>query len=190
MLVKLVRALEQFQAKFVPLTPTPGTSGSDDNVNDSEGALKSDELNLKNAQDVSYLIHQLIRGLALSSSKPVEVEIYVLLCVDNYLCGLSIWVSQSVAVSTCAPGLFYNQAPKTSCGRESWYWSYYINYLFIPIYPENKQNFTPNSPYSSWQNFKSHDFSGSLTTVCQLFSSVSHQYKPSLGLRVSLINWY
>ena len=43
----VVSALEQFQAKFVPPTPAPGTSGSDNN---NEGALKSDELNLKNAQ--------------------------------------------------------------------------------------------------------------------------------------------
>ena len=61
--VKLVGALEQFQAKFVPPTPAPGTSGSDDD-DDDEGALKSDELNLKNAQDVSYSIRRLIRGLA------------------------------------------------------------------------------------------------------------------------------
>ena len=64
--VKLVGALEQFQAKFVPQTPAPGTSGSDDDddEDEDEGALKSDELNLQNAQDVSYSIRRLIRGLA------------------------------------------------------------------------------------------------------------------------------
>lgn len=66
--VKLVGALEQFQAKFVPQTPAPGTSGSDDDDEDEddedEGALKSDELNLQNAQDVSYSIRRLVRGLA------------------------------------------------------------------------------------------------------------------------------
>ena len=67
--VKLVGALEQFQAKFVPQTPAPGTSGSDDDEEEEdeeeeEGALKSDELNLQNAQDVSYSIRRLIRGLA------------------------------------------------------------------------------------------------------------------------------
>jgi DNA polymerase phi len=59
--VKLVGALEQFQAKFVPQTPAPGT---DDDEDEDEGALKSDELNLQNAQDVSYSIRRLIRGLA------------------------------------------------------------------------------------------------------------------------------
>ena len=65
--VKLVGALEQFQAKFVPQIPAPGTSGSDDDDDDEEedeGALKSDELSLQNAQDVSYSIRRLIRGLA------------------------------------------------------------------------------------------------------------------------------
>ena len=62
--VKLVGALEQFQAKFVPPSPAPGTSGSDDDDDEDEGALKSDELNLQNAQDVSYSIRRLIRGLA------------------------------------------------------------------------------------------------------------------------------
>ena len=63
--VKLVGALEQFQAKFVPQASALGTSGSDDDDEDEdEGELKSDELNLQNAQDVSYSIRRLIRGLA------------------------------------------------------------------------------------------------------------------------------
>jgi DNA polymerase phi len=62
--VKLVGALEQFQANFVPQTPNPGTSGSDEDEDEDEGALKSDELDLQNAQDVSYSIRRLIRGLA------------------------------------------------------------------------------------------------------------------------------
>ena len=66
--VKLVGALEQFQAKFVPQTLVPGTSGSgdsnDDEGDEDEGVLKLDKLNLQNAQDVSYSIRRLIRGLA------------------------------------------------------------------------------------------------------------------------------
>ena len=62
--LKLVGALEQFQANFVPQTPIPGTSGSDDDDEEDEGAIKSDELDLQNAQDVSYSIRRLIRGLA------------------------------------------------------------------------------------------------------------------------------
>ena len=68
--VKLVGALEQFQAKFVPQTSVPGTSGSDEGEDEGEdededqSTLKSDELNLQNAQDVSYSIRRLIRGLA------------------------------------------------------------------------------------------------------------------------------
>ena len=61
--VKLINALEQFQAKFVPQTLASGTSGSDDEDED-QSAQKSDELNLCNAQDVSYSIRRLIRGLA------------------------------------------------------------------------------------------------------------------------------
>jgi DNA polymerase phi len=65
--VKLVSALEQFQVNFVPQTPASGTSGSDDEDEDEdeeEGAQRSDELDLQNAQDVSYSIRRLIRGLA------------------------------------------------------------------------------------------------------------------------------
>ncbi len=62
--VKLVGALELFQASFVPQTPAPGSSGSDEDEDEDEGALKSDELDLQNAQDVSYSIRRLIRGLA------------------------------------------------------------------------------------------------------------------------------
>ena len=62
--VKLVGALEQFQARFVPQTPAPGTPDSDDEEDEDGGAPESNELNLLNAQDVSYSIRRLIRGLA------------------------------------------------------------------------------------------------------------------------------
>ena len=62
--VKLVGALEQFQANFVPQTPAPGTSGSDEEEEEEEVAVKRDELDLRNTQDVSYSIRRLIRGLA------------------------------------------------------------------------------------------------------------------------------
>lgn len=61
--VKLIGALEQFQAQFVP-QPAPGTSGSDDEEGDEDGVLKSDGLDILNAQDVSYSIRRLVRGLA------------------------------------------------------------------------------------------------------------------------------
>jgi DNA polymerase phi len=61
--VKLIGALEQFQAQFVP-QPAPDTSGSDDEEGDEEGVLKSDGLDILNAQDVSYSIRRLVRGLA------------------------------------------------------------------------------------------------------------------------------
>ncbi|KIK06531.1 hypothetical protein K443DRAFT_89113 [Laccaria amethystina LaAM-08-1] len=61
--VKLIGALEQFQAQFVP-QPAPDTSGSDDEQGDEEGVLKSDGLDILNAQDVSYSIRRLVRGLA------------------------------------------------------------------------------------------------------------------------------
>lgn len=61
--VKLIGALEQFQAQFVPQS-APGTSGSDDEEGDEDGVLKSDGLDILNAQDVSYSIRRLVRGLA------------------------------------------------------------------------------------------------------------------------------
>ncbi|TFK42972.1 DNA polymerase phi-domain-containing protein [Crucibulum laeve] len=60
--VKLVGALEQFQAQFVP-KPSSGTSGSDEDEDD-ENIPKSDGLDTLNAQDVSYSIRRLVRGLA------------------------------------------------------------------------------------------------------------------------------
>lgn len=57
--VKLIGSLEQFQAQFVP-KDSPGTS---DDEKDEEGT-KTDALDALNAQDVSYSIRRLIRGLA------------------------------------------------------------------------------------------------------------------------------
>ncbi|KAF8911087.1 DNA polymerase phi-domain-containing protein [Gymnopilus junonius] len=60
--VKLVGALEQFQAQFTQKA-APNTSGSDEEEED-EDTSKSDGLDALNAQDVSYSIRRLIRGLA------------------------------------------------------------------------------------------------------------------------------
>ncbi|KAG6841689.1 hypothetical protein C0991_008327 [Blastosporella zonata] len=65
--VKLVGALEQFQSQFVPVNKSGATSGSDDEGDEDEneeGAFKSDGLDSMNAQDVSYSIRRLVRGLA------------------------------------------------------------------------------------------------------------------------------
>ncbi|KJA27489.1 hypothetical protein HYPSUDRAFT_35394 [Hypholoma sublateritium FD-334 SS-4] len=63
--VKLVGSLEQFQTQFTQQA-APGASGSDDEEEDEESAPKSDGLDLSNAQDVSYSIRRLVRGLASS----------------------------------------------------------------------------------------------------------------------------
>ena len=59
--VKLVSSLEHFQLNFVP-KDSPETSENED---EDEGAGgKSDGLDALNAQDVSYSMRRLIRGLA------------------------------------------------------------------------------------------------------------------------------
>ena len=60
--VKLVAALEHFQSNFVP-KESPETSEDED---EDEGGdnKKSDGLDALNAQDVSYSLRRLIRGLA------------------------------------------------------------------------------------------------------------------------------
>jgi DNA polymerase phi len=64
--VKLIGALEQFQAQFVPknISDTTSGSGPDEEEDDGEGTGKSDGLDALNAQDVSYSIRRLVRGLA------------------------------------------------------------------------------------------------------------------------------
>ncbi|KAF8061577.1 DNA polymerase phi-domain-containing protein [Lyophyllum atratum] len=65
--IKLVGALEQFQTQFVPKPAHGSSSGSEeegDEEDDEEGTSKSDGLDLLNAQDVSYSIRRLVRGLA------------------------------------------------------------------------------------------------------------------------------
>lgn len=59
---KLIGALERFQAEFVP-KDSSDTSG-DDEGNGGGNRRKSDDLDLLNAQDVSYSIRRLVRGLA------------------------------------------------------------------------------------------------------------------------------
>ncbi|KIL68594.1 hypothetical protein M378DRAFT_190984 [Amanita muscaria Koide BX008] len=58
--IKLVSSLEQFQAKFIP----KDLIGSDVEQEDDVSAQKTDLLEALNAQDVSYSIRRLIRGLA------------------------------------------------------------------------------------------------------------------------------
>lgn len=60
--VKLVGALEGFQAQFTP-KDSPDTSEEGDEDGDEQGP-KSDKLDSLNAQDVSYAVRRLIRGLA------------------------------------------------------------------------------------------------------------------------------
>lgn len=61
--IKLVSTLEQFQIQFTQkAVPAPTTDDEDE----EESAPKSDGLDLMNAQDVSYSIRRLVRGLASS----------------------------------------------------------------------------------------------------------------------------
>lgn len=66
---KLIGALEHFQAQYVP-RPTGADDSeatSEDERNeesDEEGSGKGDGLDTYNAQDVSYSIRRLVRGLA------------------------------------------------------------------------------------------------------------------------------
>ncbi|KAF8212387.1 DNA polymerase phi-domain-containing protein [Mycena galopus ATCC 62051] len=60
--VKLIGALEQFQAQFVPTDPKE-ISGSDDE-GDEDDETRADPIDTLIAQDVSYSIRRLIRGLA------------------------------------------------------------------------------------------------------------------------------
>ncbi|KAJ7219138.1 DNA polymerase phi-domain-containing protein [Mycena pura] len=59
--VKLIGALEQFQAQFVPKDSRQ--AGSDDEE-DEENEAQTDSIDILNAQDVSYSIRRLMRGLA------------------------------------------------------------------------------------------------------------------------------
>ena len=59
--VKLVSALEHFQAQF---TPKETSEPASDEEEDEAAGTKSDGLNALNAQDVSYSIRRLVRGLA------------------------------------------------------------------------------------------------------------------------------
>ena len=63
--VKLISALEHFQAQFAPKEHSEATSEDEDEreAHDAAGA-KGDGLDALNAQDVSYSIRRLIRGLA------------------------------------------------------------------------------------------------------------------------------
>lgn len=60
--VKLVSALEQFQADFEAAEPPESTSEDDDSSPQEEP--KKNEFDALNAQDVSYSIRRLVRGLA------------------------------------------------------------------------------------------------------------------------------
>ncbi|RDB24111.1 DNA polymerase V [Hypsizygus marmoreus] len=68
--VKLVGALEQFQAQFTPKAAehapdaTSGSEDGDEEDEEEDWPTKSDGLDVLNAQDVSYSIRRLVRGLA------------------------------------------------------------------------------------------------------------------------------
>lgn len=61
--IKLITALEHFQAQFSP-KPAADTEDSSENEDENERAEKGDGLEELNAQDVSYSIRRLVRGLA------------------------------------------------------------------------------------------------------------------------------
>ncbi|KAH9857639.1 DNA polymerase phi-domain-containing protein [Lenzites betulinus] len=61
--VKLVSALEHFQTQFVPKDSSETSENEDEDEDDGEES-KPDGLDTLNAQDVSYSIRRLIRGLA------------------------------------------------------------------------------------------------------------------------------
>ncbi|PSS32180.1 hypothetical protein PHLCEN_2v2053 [Hermanssonia centrifuga] len=61
--VKLVGALEHFQAQFVPKSSSEGLSEDEEDQGHSAGS-RGDGLDVLNAQDVSYSIRRLVRGLA------------------------------------------------------------------------------------------------------------------------------
>ena len=60
--VKLVSALEHFQAQFTPKEPSEPSSEQEEE--DEATGVKGDGLDALNAQDVSYSIRRLVRGLA------------------------------------------------------------------------------------------------------------------------------
>ncbi|KAF9466352.1 DNA polymerase phi-domain-containing protein [Collybia nuda] len=64
--VKLIGALEQFQAQFTPkdISGPNSESEGEDEDEEVEGAPTSDGLDALNSQDVSYSIRRLVRGLA------------------------------------------------------------------------------------------------------------------------------
>ena len=66
--VKLISALEHFQAQFTPkLTHTSEPTSQDedeDEAKEKEKSAKVDDLDAFNAADVSYSIRRLVRGLA------------------------------------------------------------------------------------------------------------------------------
>ncbi len=61
--VKLVGALEHFQAQFVPKSSSEGLSEDEEDQGHNAGS-RGDGLDVLNAQDVSYSIRRLVRGLA------------------------------------------------------------------------------------------------------------------------------
>ena len=60
--VKLISALEHFQAQFSPKDPSSAATSEDED--EQQPAARGDGLNAFNAQDVSYSIRRLVRGLA------------------------------------------------------------------------------------------------------------------------------
>lgn len=60
--VKLISALEHFQAQFTPSEPV--SEDEDEREASDAAGTKGNSLDALNAQDVSYAIRRLIRGLA------------------------------------------------------------------------------------------------------------------------------
>lgn len=61
---KLVGALQQLQVQFTPKPPPAPTGSEDEDEDEDEPTPTSDGLDALNAQDMSYSIRRLVRGLA------------------------------------------------------------------------------------------------------------------------------
>lgn len=104
--VKLIGALEQFQAQFVPKNIPDANSGSEpeDDEEDEENTTKSDGLDVLNAQDVSYSIRRLVRGLA-SPRESSRLGFAVALTEVNISCPKPcLSLLTHYALNSCCPG--------------------------------------------------------------------------------------
>lgn len=107
--VKLVSALELFQSQFTPAAElvSRSTKSDDENYDDEgdEASRKGEDLDLLNAQDVSYSIRRLVRGLS-SPRESSRLGFAVALTeVSCGLFGLKIVNSSLIVVYSCLAGL-------------------------------------------------------------------------------------